>query len=98
MSECVSSRQAQGRYLLRAARLQFVPKNSADVILAPASERAMTRTTEHIVAIGTSTGGTQALQHVLTVLPQVCPGMVIVQHMPPQFTATFAKRLDGLCR
>jgi two-component system chemotaxis response regulator CheB len=74
------------------------PKNSADVILAPMGERAMTRTTEHIVAIGTSTGGTQALQAVLSALPVVCPGMVIVQHMPPNFTAAFAQRLDGLCR
>jgi two-component system chemotaxis response regulator CheB len=75
-----------------------VAKNSADVILAPAGEKAMTRTTEHIIAIGTSTGGTQALQHVLSSLPVVCPGMVIVQHMPPQFTAAFAQRLDGLCK
>jgi two-component system chemotaxis response regulator CheB len=72
-------------------------KNTADVILAPA-ERAMTRTTEHVVAIGCSTGGTQALQEVLTVLPAVCPAVVIVQHMPPSFTAAFARRLDGLCK
>jgi two-component system, chemotaxis family, protein-glutamate methylesterase/glutaminase len=75
-----------------------VAKNSADVILAPASERAMTRTTEHIVAIGTSTGGTQALEQVLSALPKTCPGMVIVQHMPPQFTAAFAQRLNGICQ
>ncbi len=73
-------------------------KNTADVILAPASDRAMTRTTEHVVAIGCSTGGTQALEAVLTALPSICPAVVIVQHMPPTFTAAFAKRLDGLCR
>jgi two-component system chemotaxis response regulator CheB len=73
-------------------------KNNADVILSPASDRAMTRTTEHVVAIGCSTGGTQALQHVLAALPSVCPAVVIVQHMPPTFTAAFAQRLDGLCR
>lgn len=73
------------------------PRHTADVILAPPGQQAMTRTTEHVVAIGTSTGGTQALQEVLTVLPKVCPGLVIVQHMPPQFTAAFATRLDGLC-
>jgi two-component system, chemotaxis family, protein-glutamate methylesterase/glutaminase len=72
-------------------------KNTADVILAPA-ERAMSRTTEHVVAIGCSTGGTQALQEVLTVLPAVCPAVVIVQHMPPTFTAAFAQRLNGLCK
>jgi two-component system chemotaxis response regulator CheB len=73
-------------------------KNTADVILAPAAERAMSRTTEHVVAIGCSTGGTQALERVLTALPLVSPGMVIVQHMPPTFTAAFARRLDGLCK
>lgn len=74
-----------------------VTRNSADVMLAPAREKAMTRTTEHIVALGTSTGGTQALELVLGALPAVCPGIVIVQHMPPQFTAAFATRLNGLC-
>jgi two-component system chemotaxis response regulator CheB len=72
-------------------------KNSADVILAPARDKAMTRTTERIVAIGTSTGGTQALEHLLSQLPAVSPGIVIVQHMPPAFTAAFAARLNGLC-
>jgi len=72
-------------------------KNTADVILGPAGDRAMTRTTEHVVAIGCSTGGTQALQLVLSALPSICPAVVIVQHMPPNFTAAFAKRLDGLC-
>ncbi len=72
-------------------------KNTADVILAPGSARAMTQTTERIVAIGTSTGGTQALEEVLTALPRVCPGIVIVQHMPEKFTAAFAARLDSLC-
>ncbi len=84
-----------------AARPNVVPvaaKNSADVMLkAPPRGNAMTQTTEHIVAIGTSTGGTQALQEVLAALPSVTPGIVIVQHMPPQFTAAFASRLDGLC-
>ncbi|HEY4365815.1 MAG TPA: chemotaxis response regulator protein-glutamate methylesterase [Steroidobacteraceae bacterium] len=72
-------------------------RNTADVILGPA-ERAMTRTTDHVVAIGTSTGGTQALEKVLKELPVVTPGIVIVQHMPEQFTAAFAARLNTLCR
>lgn len=75
-----------------------VIKHSADVILPPAGDRALSRTTEHVVAIGTSTGGTQALQQLLTALPAVCPAIVIVQHMPPQFTAAFAERLNRLCR
>ncbi|HZX33309.1 MAG TPA: chemotaxis response regulator protein-glutamate methylesterase, partial [Rhodocyclaceae bacterium] len=51
-----------------------------------------------VVAIGTSTGGTQALEAVLTALPPDCPGIVIVQHMPERFTALFSERLDSLCR
>jgi two-component system chemotaxis response regulator CheB len=55
------------------------------------------RTTERIVAIGTSTGGTQALEEVLAALPRISPGMLIVQHMPEKFTAAFAARLNNLC-
>lgn len=58
--------------------------------------QAMTRTTNRIVAVGTSTGGTQALQRVLSVLPAATPGMVIVQHMPENFTRSFAERLNTL--
>lgn len=54
--------------------------------------------TDRIIAIGASTGGTEALRAVLTALPLDCPGIVIVQHMPERFTASFAERLDGLCR
>jgi two-component system chemotaxis response regulator CheB len=80
------------------APLPLVPKYNADVILTPADSHAMTQTTERVVAIGTSTGGTQALEEVLSALPRVCPGIVIVQHMPEKFTAAFAARLDGICR
>jgi two-component system chemotaxis response regulator CheB len=58
----------------------------------------MAETTDRIVAIGTSTGGTQALEAVLTALPRVCPGIVIVQHMPEKFTEAFANRLNSLCK
>lgn len=51
-----------------------------------------------IVALGTSTGGTQALETILTRLPENSPAIVIVQHMPPVFTAMFADRLNNLCR
>ena len=80
------------------AAQSVAPKNTADVILAPGGPRAMTQTTERVIALGTSTGGTQALEEVLSALPRVCPGIVIVQHMPEKFTAAFATRLDGLCR
>jgi two-component system chemotaxis response regulator CheB len=59
--------------------------------------RAMIETTDRIVAIGTSTGGTQALELLLARLPVNAPGIVIVQHMPEQFTLSFAQRLDSVC-
>lgn len=73
------------------------PKLSADAILPP-SAHAMARTTDTVVAVGTSTGGTQALEAVLTRLPRVTPGIVIVQHMPEKFTEAFANRLNSLCQ
>ncbi len=57
----------------------------------------MARTTDQLIAIGTSTGGTQALEAVLTRLPATCLGIVIVQHMPEKFTALFAERLNSIC-
>jgi two-component system chemotaxis response regulator CheB len=74
------------------------PKNSADVMLSAGTHRALERTTDQVVAIGTSTGGTQALEAVLTKLPATCLGIVIVQHMPEKFTAMFAERLNSLCQ
>lgn len=59
---------------------------------------AMTRTTDRVIAIGTSTGGTQALELVLSQLPKNAPGIVVVQHMPEKFTAAFAARLDSICQ
>lgn len=53
---------------------------------------------QHVVAIGTSTGGTQALEHVLSALPAASPGIVVVQHMPERFTSAFSERLDTICR
>jgi two-component system chemotaxis response regulator CheB len=54
--------------------------------------------TEKLIAIGASTGGTEAIREVLTRLPSDCPAVLITQHMPPGFTRSFAQRLDGLCR
>lgn len=63
---------------------------------ARVASSAMAQTTERIVAIGASTGGTVAIERVLTALPRVSPGIVIVQHMPAGFTKSFAERLDSL--
>jgi len=72
-------------------------KLTADAMLPPPIGRAMARTTETIVCIGASTGGTESLRIVLEALPAASPGIVIVQHMPEKFTASFAKRLNSLC-
>jgi two-component system chemotaxis response regulator CheB len=72
------------------------PKLNADSVLAK-STRAMAETTEKVIVIGASTGGTEALKTVLETLPADCPGILIVQHMPELFTRAFAGRLDSLC-
>ncbi len=63
----------------------------------PPERLALTRTTNRVIAIGASTGGTQAIQEVLTRFPRNAPGTVIVQHMPEHFTASFAERLNKRC-
>jgi two-component system chemotaxis response regulator CheB len=73
------------------------PKLTADAILSPATH-AMAETTEKVVVIGASTGGTEALKTLLESMPADTPGIVIVQHMPELFTRAFANRLDGLCQ
>ncbi len=72
-------------------------KLTADAMLPPPSGRAMAKTTEMVVCVGASTGGTEALREFLEALPANAPGIVIVQHMPEKFTAAFAKRLNSLC-
>jgi two-component system, chemotaxis family, protein-glutamate methylesterase/glutaminase len=74
------------------------PKLTADVILEKPTSKAMVQTTEKVVVVGASTGGTEALRVFLEALPLDSPGTVIVQHMPEHFTAAFAKRLDGICK
>ncbi|WP_173199585.1 chemotaxis response regulator protein-glutamate methylesterase [Geobacter sp. SVR] len=79
-------------------RREISPKLTADVIIEKPSSKAMIQTTEKVVVVGASTGGTEALKLFLEMLPEDAPGTVIVQHMPEHFTAAFARRLDGLCR
>ena len=85
---------------LRAMRTmkEISPKYSADVIMEKPNTKAMIQTTEKVVVVGASTGGTEALRVFLEMLPEDTPGIVIVQHMPENFTAAFAKRLDSICR
>lgn len=83
--------------LQRDDRKRPSAKLTADAILAPPGGRAMIKTTDKIVAVGASTGGTVALRTFLESIPQDGPGIVIVQHMPENFTKTFSERLNALC-
>lgn len=74
------------------------PKLNADSVIPLAKTRILTETTEKVVVVGASTGGTEALKTLLMDLPEDAPGLVIVQHMPENFTRSFAARLDELCR
>jgi two-component system chemotaxis response regulator CheB len=90
-----------------AAEVRVRPRHTADMVLPPApasgptppySRRRTDRRSDVVIAIGASTGGTEALRMILTAMPEDAPGIVIVQHMPERFTAAFAQRLNQLCR
>jgi two-component system chemotaxis response regulator CheB len=94
-----------GRQLVQsvraASRAKLMPPRPVAPNDAPAKPLAGLSglaTTHKIIALGASTGGTQALESVLTRMPETAPGIVIVQHMPEKFTASFAERLDKVCR
>ena len=95
LCESVKAAASAKVHLLRPSQT-VQPKLTADAIL-PAATHAMAETTERVIVIGASTGGTEALKTVLEALPPDTPGIVIVQHMPELFTRAFANRLDGLC-
>ncbi len=75
------------------------PKLNADAVIPMDRQpKAMVKTTEKVVVVGASTGGTEALRILLEALPMDSPAIAVVQHMPENFTAAFSKRLDGICR
>lgn len=74
------------------------PKYSADVILPLTSKSRVGYNNERIIAVGASTGGTEAIKDFLIQMPVSTPGIVVVQHMPEKFTASFAERLNQLCK
>ncbi|MBN2524931.1 MAG: chemotaxis response regulator protein-glutamate methylesterase [Deltaproteobacteria bacterium] len=76
--------------------LSVKPKLTADAVLPAPGSQAMIQTTEKVVVVGASTGGTEALRVFIEALPRHSPGIVVVQHMPEKFTTSFAKRLDSL--
>jgi len=80
-----------------AARVTVAKRERKAQALGAPVRLSMSRTTHKVIAIGASTGGTEALTTVLTALPPDAPGIVIVQHMPEHFTRSFANRLNELC-
>lgn len=94
-SAILGARNARLRKLVE--NLRVAPKLTADAMIPPRSPRAVLETTERVIVIGASTGGTEAIAELLRVLPPDAPGIVVVQHMPEKFTTAFADRLNGLC-
>jgi two-component system chemotaxis response regulator CheB len=88
---------AQARVGLRTT-LAVTPRLSADSVLTPAAAQERRPSLPHVVAIGASTGGTEALRVIIESLPPDAPGMIVVQHMPEGFTAAFAQRLNATAR
>jgi len=86
---------AQAR-VRRQASPDVAPRHNADVVLPALSNRIAS--TEKLIIIGASTGGTEAIKDVLVQMPPDCPGILIAQHMPEAFTKSFANRLDSLCK
>ncbi len=85
-------------YKIKAAALVDMTKRVKPRLQEkPVQRLSMTRTTNKIIAIGASTGGTEAIREVLTAFPASAPGTVIVQHMPQHFTRSYADRLNTLC-
>ena len=80
------------------ARVLKVEENSTVAAAVEIPHHSLRETTDKVIAIGASTGGTEALRKVLTTFPSMIPGIVVVQHMTPKFTTAFAKRLNQVCR
>jgi two-component system chemotaxis response regulator CheB len=93
-----NAKVARKTYLTVQTPLEVQPKFSADAILPATNDYSMVKTTDIVIAVGASTGGTEALRIFLEELPVDVPGIIIVQHMPENFTRSFAERLDSLCK
>ncbi|MBI9071156.1 MAG: chemotaxis response regulator protein-glutamate methylesterase [Melioribacteraceae bacterium] len=95
---CDTVKAAAKARIKKFSEMKIEPKYSADVVLRKPTSNAMIETTEKIVVVGASTGGTDALKVFLQSLPLDSPGVAIVQHMPENFTRSFAQRLDSQCK
>jgi two-component system chemotaxis response regulator CheB len=91
-----ASRARVRRY--EASEAPVVPRLGVEAVLPKAQRPPTFRTTDRIIAIGASTGGTEAIKDVLMALPADCPGVVIAQHIPKAFSTPFAKRMDRMCQ
>jgi len=89
---------AKSKALASAGTTPVARKYSADAVIKNTPRRSMIKTTDKVIAVGASTGGTEALRVFLEGLPHDAPGVVVVQHMPEHFTKSFANRLDSLCK
>ncbi|MDV3504200.1 chemotaxis response regulator protein-glutamate methylesterase [Marinobacter sp. M-5] len=87
----------KGAARARIHRQQVVSASEVVPHISPTSQ-SMSETTDKVIAVGASTGGTEAIRILLSALPEDCPGILIVQHMPEGFTRSFAERLNSLCR
>jgi len=90
-------RSAAQAKLTPARFLPVAPRNAADVVLRLGPVSRHQPTGDKVIAIGASTGGTEAIREFLQAMPAECPGIVIVQHMPEVFTRAFAERLNRDC-
>lgn len=95
--KAAASANLQKLHVKDRATMKIEPKHNADVIIQPGINRDKGMT-DRIVAIGASAGGTQAIEAVLSALPEKCPPIVIVQHMPEKFTFYFSERLNSNCK
>jgi len=82
----------------RRATMPVTPRLSADAVLPPAGPQSAPAALPYVVAIGASTGGTEALRAIIEPLPADAPAIVVLQHMPEGFTAAFAQRLNSIAR
>ncbi|MCE5182374.1 MAG: chemotaxis response regulator protein-glutamate methylesterase [Betaproteobacteria bacterium] len=88
--------RAAARANLKKPTFQVQPSLTADAVLPSLSNRVAS--TEKLIIVGASTGGTEAIKDFLIKLPPDCPGIAVTQHMPEAFTKSFAQRLDSLCK
>lgn len=88
--------KANVRAITRSKSTQVTPKFSTDEVISKAPPRAL-KTTDQIIAVGASTGGTEAIKELLLQMPADSPAIVITQHIPAAFSEPFSKRMDSIC-